>query len=66
MKYLIRKIQTGDIIVMKKQHPCGGNDWVVYRVGADIGLHCNTCERRVMMSRNDVEKRIKSDLSSER
>jgi hypothetical protein len=50
---------VGDRITMKKSHPCGGREWAVYRIGADIGVRCETCERRVMLPRRDLEKRMK-------
>jgi hypothetical protein len=48
---------VGDRITLKKKHPCGGSDWEVYRIGADIGLKCLTCQRRMMLSRRDAERR---------
>ncbi len=53
---------VGDRITMKKPHPCGGRDWVVYRIGADIGVRCEMCDRRVMLPRRDLEKRMKQHL----
>ena len=50
----------GDRITMRKPHPCGGLDWEVYRIGADIGVKCLKCERRVMMSRRELERRMRS------
>jgi len=47
-----------DRITLKKPHPCGGREWVVYRVGADIGLRCQTCGRRVMLPRREAERRM--------
>jgi hypothetical protein len=47
---------------LRKQHPCGGYDWVVTRLGADIGLKCETCGRYVMLERREVEKRLKTKL----
>ena len=54
------ELQLGDVVRLKKAHPCGGSDWAVVRLGADIGLRCLTCERRVMLSRSDLEKRMRS------
>jgi len=48
---------VGDRITLKKKHPCGGFDWEVYRIGADIGLKCLTCDRRMMLTRKDAERR---------
>lgn len=53
---------VGDRITMKKPHPCGGKEWSVYRIGADIGVKCETCDRRVMLARRDLERRMKEHL----
>ena len=54
------RIATGDTAILRKPHPCGGHAWTVTRVGADIGLRCNTCGRRVMLAREEFERRIRS------
>jgi hypothetical protein len=48
-----------DVVVLRKQHPCGGDTWRVVRLGADIGLRCGTCGRRVLVARRDLEKDMK-------
>ena len=53
------EIQLGDIVRMKKPHPCGGTDWEITRVGADVKLKCLTCGRVVMLERYVFEKRVK-------
>lgn len=53
-------IQLGDILHMKKEHPCGSKDWSVLRVGMDFKLKCLGCGREVMLPRSKVEKNIKS------
>jgi len=53
-------LQTGDIVVMKKAHPCGGTQWKVLRAGMDFRIECTTCGRQVMLSRVKLEKGIKS------
>jgi len=55
-------INVGDVVRMRKPHPCGSLDWQVTRIGADIGLKCQTCGRRVMLPRHDFEKRLKTIL----
>ena len=55
-------LSLGDIVLLKKTHPCGGSEWEVVRMGADIGLRCRQCQRRVLMPRSDLEKRLKSVL----
>ncbi|MBP38699.1 MAG: DUF951 domain-containing protein [Dehalococcoidia bacterium] len=49
--------KVGDRITLKKKHPCGGFDWEIYRIGADIGMKCLTCGRRMMLSRRNAERR---------
>ena len=56
--------KVGDRITLKKQHPCGGREWDVYRIGADIGLRCRVCERRVMLTRREVERRMVARASA--
>lgn len=52
-----------DVVRLRKPHPCGSTDWVVVRLGADIGLRCLGCGRRVLLPRRIVEKRLKSFVS---
>ncbi|HEX9039364.1 MAG TPA: DUF951 domain-containing protein [Ktedonobacterales bacterium] len=49
----------GDRVRLRKPHPCGSYEWRVVRLGADIGLKCLQCGRRVLLSRSEVEKRVK-------
>ena len=51
---------VGDVVKLKKAHPCGGLDWTVVRLGADIGVKCQTCGRRVLLPRRDLERRLKT------
>ncbi|MCS6774422.1 MAG: DUF951 domain-containing protein [Anaerolineae bacterium] len=53
-------VAPGDVVRLRKPHPCGGHDWVVFRVGADIGLRCCTCHGRVMLTRREFERRLKA------
>jgi hypothetical protein len=50
---------VGDVVRLKKPHPCGGYDWTVVRLGADIGLKCLGCGRRVLLPRREAERRLK-------
>ena len=50
----------GDIVRLRKPHPCGGFEWTVVRLGADIGLVCSTCGRRVLLPRRELERRLKA------
>ena len=49
-------IQVGDVIKLKKKHPCGSFEWEVLRIGADFRLKCMGCDHQVMISRKLVEK----------
>jgi len=57
------EVHVGDVVQTRKTHPCGSNQWQVYRVGADIGLRCLGCQRRVMMPRRQFEKAVKTFVS---
>ncbi len=48
-----------DVVRLRKPHPCGGYEWEIVRLGADIGLVCTTCQRRILLPRRELEKRIK-------
>ena len=48
-----------DVVVLGKRHPCGGDTWRVVRLGADIGIRCTTCGRRVLVPRSALERDIK-------
>ncbi|HEY7270009.1 MAG TPA: DUF951 domain-containing protein [Dehalococcoidia bacterium] len=52
-----------DIVRLRKPHPCGGYEWRVVRLGADIGIVCTTCSRRVLLERAVLEKRMKAFVS---
>ncbi len=56
---------VGDRITLRKQHPCGGKEWDVHRIGADIGLTCIKCSRRLMMSRSEVERRMRERVPAD-
>lgn len=55
-------IRVGDRVRLRKPHPCGGDVWHVVRIGADIGIRCETCGRRVMVPRSKLEKQVKAIL----
>jgi hypothetical protein len=52
-------IALGDIVEMRKPHACGGNQWVVIRIGMDIRVRCSQCGRSVLMPRTDFERAVK-------
>ncbi|MGL6175285.1 MAG: DUF951 domain-containing protein [Cellulosilyticaceae bacterium] len=53
---------VGDIVQMKKSHPCGANEWEVLRVGADFKLRCKSCQHLIMIPREKFEKSVKKIL----
>ena len=54
----VLELRLGDRLRLRKPHPCGSHEWRVVRLGADIGLTCEGCGRRVLLERRDVERRI--------
>ena len=56
----IPSIDLGDIVRLRKPHPCGGYEWRVVRLGVDIGLVCTTCGRRVLLPRSKFNKKVKT------
>ena len=58
-------IQVGDVLQMKKTHPCGGREWLVLRVGMDIKLRCTGCGHELMLPRRKVEKSIRKIITEE-
>ena len=48
----------GDVVRLRRGHPCGGDTWLVDRLGADIGLRCRTCGRHVLLERPLLERRL--------
>lgn len=54
--------EIGDTITLRKAHPCGAADWMVVRLGADIGLECRGCGRRVILTRRELARRTKRHL----
>ena len=53
----------GDIVRLKKKHACGSYEWEVVRLGADIGIKCCECNRRVLLERHEFERRVKEFIS---
>lgn len=51
--------QVGQIIKLKKSHPCGGNSWTIHRVGMDFRIECNECKHSMMVPRKTVEKNFR-------
>lgn len=61
---IIQSFYIGDIVEMKKQHPCGSYQWEVIRIGADIKIKCLECGRIVMIPRSKFQKGIKKMIKS--
>ena len=52
------EFRLGDVVRLRRAHPCGGQEWLVDRLGADIGLRCRTCGRHVLLERRNLERRL--------
>ena len=57
------ELLLGDVVRLRRTHPCGGNEWLIDRLGADIGLRCLRCDRHVMIERRTLERRIAAFVS---
>jgi len=60
---MVMEIKLGDVVHLKKKHPCGSYEWQVVRVGADIGIKCLKCQHRVLLGRSVFERRVKEFIS---
>ena len=58
--------EVGDIVTLKKTHPCGSKDWEILRVGADFRLKCTGCGHQIMVPRKMVEKNTKNLIKKEK
>lgn len=56
---MLPDLQMEDVLCLRKPHPCGNTDWIVVRLGADIGLKCLGCGRRILLPRREVSRRMK-------
>lgn len=63
MLFMLPELHLDDIVRLRKPHPCGGYEWKIVRLGADIGLECLECKRRVLLTRRDLSRRLKVILS---
>jgi len=54
-----KEYKIGSIITMKKNHPCGANEWTITRIGADIRIKCLSCNRSIMLPRIEFNKKLK-------
>jgi hypothetical protein len=62
MPRMLPPLELGDVARLRKPHPCGGYEWKIVRLGADIGLECLTCGRRILLPRRTLARRMKSLL----
>ncbi|MBU5592394.1 DUF951 domain-containing protein [Clostridium sp. MSJ-4] len=62
---MTKTFELGDVVQMKKQHPCGSYNWEIIRLGADIKIKCKGCGRIVMIPRSKFEKDVKKVIDSE-
>ena len=59
---MLPDLQIADMLRLRKPHPCGSFEWVVTRLGADIGLECMGCGHRIMLTRRELARRLKTKL----
>jgi len=59
---MLPDLQLNDHVRLRKPHPCGSHEWTIVRLGADIGLECKGCGRRVMLTRRELARRLKTIL----
>jgi hypothetical protein len=57
------EVHLGDRVRLRKKHPCGSDEWEVVRLGADIGLVCQGCRRRIMLPRGDFNKQLRTIIA---
>ena len=59
----VLELFVGDVVRLRRRHPCGGDTWLVDRLGADIGLRCESCGRHIMIERRALERRLAEFVS---
>jgi hypothetical protein len=59
----VLELLLGDVVRLRRAHPCGGDEWQVDRLGADIGLRCRTCGRHVLIERRTLERGLTGFVS---
>ncbi|MFC1995324.1 DUF951 domain-containing protein [Chloroflexota bacterium] len=60
---MVMEIRLDDVVRLKKKHPCGSYEWIVVRIGADIGIKCLKCQHRVLLERRIFERRVRVFIS---
>jgi len=56
-------IELGDVVRLRKKHPCGGDEWQVVKLGVDIRVKCLKCQRQILLERVTFERRVKALIS---
>lgn len=62
---MLPELNLGDRVKLRKAHPCGGFTWRIVRLGADIGLECETCAHKVLLTRRELAHRMKTHMPIE-
>jgi hypothetical protein len=62
---MLPDLQLNEVVRLRKPHPCGSYEWTIVRLGADIGLECKGCGRRVLLPRRELLRRLKAVLPKE-
>lgn len=60
---MVNDYRLGSIVMMKKPHPCGTNEWKIVRIGADIKIECINCSRVIMLPRIEFNKKLKKVIT---
>ena len=60
---MVMEIRVGDVVRLKKKHPCGSHEWQVVRLGADIGIKCLKCQHQILIERSILERRVSALVS---
>ena len=55
-----KEVEVNDLVRLRRPHPCGSYEWRVVRIGADIGLKCQVCGRKILLDRSSFNKRVKT------
>jgi len=63
---MLPELDLDDVVRLRKSHPCGSYEWKIIRLGADIGLECLECQRRVLLPRRKLARRLKTIVKSEK
>jgi len=62
---MVMELKLGDVVRLKKKHPCGSYEWQVVRLGTDIGIKCLNCHHRVLLERSVFERRVRGFITKD-